>query len=55
LRNGRARRAGHIPWPFTLAVYPGRTLVCDRAQMEAARQAGEVAPPGGTARRSEPA
>ena len=35
-RIGQARRAGHIPWTFTLDVYPGRTLVCQTAQIEAA-------------------
>ena len=41
----RARRAGDIPWAFTLGAYPGRTLVRDRAKMEgAARQARGVAP-----------
>src|SRR5260370_37623173 len=59
-RAGRARRAGHIPWAVTLAVYPGHTLVCGRAQMEAAaRQAHGVTQPGrialtGTRRRPTP-
>jgi hypothetical protein len=45
-----ARRAGGIPGRLTLAASPGRTLVRDRAQMEAAaRQARGVAPPGGMA------
>jgi hypothetical protein len=32
-----APRAGHAPWPPTLAFYPGRTLACDRAQKAVAR------------------
>ena len=50
-RMARARRAGDLPWAFTLAAYPGRTLVRDRAQMEGARvKLAGLPPPGGTAR-----
>src|SRR6516225_11149176 len=44
-----ARRAGALrrshPWPVALAGYPGRTLVCGRAQMETARASSSVRRP----------
>jgi len=37
------------PWPVTLAVYPGRTLACGRAQMRQRRVELSALPRGGIA------